>query len=100
MFCIQLFIISVETWEGSPVCVLSTAVCDDSGRQGGGLDAVVMVKDVSESQKAPQQQQLTKQWNQHQKQGKTFTQTHRDTRARPLSPCLTQPAPSCVSVSL
>lgn len=60
MLHIQLFIISVETWEGSPVCwalwSVTIQVC---------MDAVVMVKDVPKSQKAPQQQQLPKQWNQH-----------------------------------
>lgn len=37
----------------------STSVQQVSG--SGGLDAVVMVKDVPERQKAPQQQQLAKQ---------------------------------------
>lgn len=64
----------METWEGS--LVFNTVLCDDPDRAGlEGLDAVVMVKDVPESQEAPQQQQLTEQWDQHQKQG-TVKSTH------------------------
>lgn len=100
MFFIQLFITSVETWDGSPVCVLNNVVCVDGGCWAGGLDAVAMVKDVSESQKAPQQQQLPKQWNQHQKQGETLPQTRSDSGGGLLSPRFTQPTPSCFFVSL
>lgn len=94
VLCIQLFILSVETWEGCPVCVSHSEVCDGPAQ----LDAVVMVKDVSEGQKAPQQQQLAKQWNQHQEQGKnTHTNTELVEKGCCLLDLLTQP-PSYVSL--
>lgn len=54
--------------------------------KAGGLDVVVMVKDVPESQKAPQQQQLAEQRDQHQKQSTaTHTHTHANVTTEPLS---------------
>lgn len=49
--------------------MLNIDVGDVQVGRAGGLEAVIKdaVKDVPQSQKAPQQQQLPKQWGQHQK---------------------------------
>lgn len=60
---------SINTWEGSHAARLTPSPVMIQVSGSGGLDAVVMVKDVPERQKAPQQQQLAKQWDQHKEQG-------------------------------
>lgn len=63
------------------------ALCGDSAcRRRGTRRGFVMVKDVPEGQKAPQQQQLTEQWDQHQKQS-TSTQMHFILTLNPLPAC-------------